>query len=58
MKDNHTKERLKQASKDGKDAAAKLAASNPLIKKLAERFNLRLDLDWIATYGTKLKEDE
>jgi hypothetical protein len=58
-KENELRQKaLAEAAKKGKEVAAKFAASNPLIKELVKRFDLRLDLPKIADYGTKIKEDE
>lgn len=48
------KKRLQSAAKEGKVAAAQMAVTNPLLKELVKRFDLRLDLEKIATYGTKI----
>ena len=37
----------REAAKLGKQIAANLAASNPLVRVLAERFDLRLDYEQI-----------
>ena len=49
--------RVEDARIEGKEAAKKMAASNPLLRDLVKRFDLRLDLAKLAASGTKIKDE-